>query len=285
MKQKRTVKSWMIQLFSMATIMLLFIFLGQKSLTVFADKSLENNQPIPIQTPTIMVPGTNGTVDRFDGLIKALKVKEQSEVLKVTVATDGTTSFSGKLSPSSEHPIIVIAFEDSSDDTLAIQGKWYQQALTAIQKKYIFKTYNYLGHSNGGLVITSYLENFILTEDPKLNKLITLGTPYNGTSYKKNDTVTNAGEVKQVSQLLKSYVQNRHEIPSTIAMLNIAGEIEDSATDGTVPVQSVFSGSMIYQENVSDYQELLIQGERTKHSELVENEEFIKQLQAFFWET
>ncbi|MGG5341508.1 alpha/beta hydrolase [Enterococcus sp. AZ192] len=285
MKQERTVKSWMIQLFSMATIMLLFIFLGQKSLTVFADKSLENNQPIPIQTPTIMVPGTNRTVDRFDGLIKALKVNEQSEVLKVTVATDGTTSFSGKLSPSSEHPIIVIAFEDSSDDTLAVQGKWYQQALTAIQKKYIFKTYNYFGHSNGGLVITSYLENFILTENPKLNKLITLGTPYNGTSDKENDTVTNAGEVKQVSQLLKSYVQNRHEIPSTIDMLNIAGEIEDSATDGTVPVQSVFSGSMIYQENVSDYQELLIQGERTKHSELVENEEFIKQLQAFFWET
>lgn len=284
MKQERTVKSWMIQLFSMAAIMLLFIFLGQKSLTVFADKSLENNPPIPIQTPTIMVPGTNGTVDRFDGLIKALKVNERSEVLKVTVATDGTTSFSGNLSPLSEHPIIVIAFEDSSDDTLAVQGKWYQQALTAIQKKYIFKTYNYLGHSNGGLVITSYLENFLLTEDPKLNKLITLGTPYNGTSDKVNDTVTNAGEVKQVSQLLKSYVQNRHEIPSTIAMLNIAGEIEDSATDGTVPVQSVFSGSMIYQENVSDYQELLIQGERTKHSELVENEEFIKQLQAFFWE-
>ncbi|MCA5011507.1 MULTISPECIES: alpha/beta hydrolase [unclassified Enterococcus] len=285
MKQERTVKSWMIQFFSMAAIMLLFIFLGQKSLTVFADKSLENNPPIPIQTPTIMVPGTNGTVDRFDGLIKALKVNEQSEVLKVTVATDGTTSFSGKLSPSSEHPIIVIAFEDSSDDTLAVQGKWYQQALTAIQKKYIFKTYNYLGHSNGGLVITSYLENFLLTEDPELNKLITLGTPYNGTSDKENDTVTNAGEVKQVSQLLKSYVQNRHEIPSTIDMLNIAGEIEDSATDGTVPVQSVFSGSMIYQENVSDYQELLIQGERTKHSELVENKEFIKQLQAFFWET
>lgn len=285
MKQERTVKSWMMQLFSMATITLLFIFLGQKSLTVFADKSLENNQPIPIQTPTIMVPGTNGTADRFDGLIKALKVNEQSEVLKVTVATDGTTSFTGKLSPSSEHPIIVIAFEDSSDDTLAIQGKWYQQALTAIQKKYILKTYNYLGHSNGGLVITSYLENFLLTEDPKLNKLITLGTPYNGTSDKENDTVTNTGEVKQVSQLLKSYLQNRHEIPSTIDMLNIAGEIEDSATDGTVPVQSVFSGSMIYQENVSGYQELLIQGERTKHSELVENEEFIKQLQAFFWET
>ncbi|GGC75836.1 alpha/beta hydrolase [Enterococcus wangshanyuanii] len=284
MKQERTVKSWMIQLFSMAALMLLFIFLGQKSLIVFADKSLENNQPTAIQTPTIMVPGTNGTVDRFDGLIKALKVNEQSEVLKVTVATDGTASFSGKLSPSSEHPIIVVAFDDSSDDTLAIQGKWYQQALEAIQKKYTFKTYNYLGHSNGGLVITSYLENFRLADDPELNKLITLGTPYNGTSSKENDAVTNFSEVKQVSQSLTSYVQKRHELPSTIKMLNIAGEIENDATDGTVPVQSVFSGRMIYQESITDYQELLIQGEKTKHSELVENTEVIQQLRSFFWE-
>ena len=82
MKQERTVKSWMIQLFSMAAIMLLFIFLGQKSLTVFADKSLENNPPIPIQTPTIMVPGT--------GWIVFMKVIKNGPIFNSSASKYGT---------------------------------------------------------------------------------------------------------------------------------------------------------------------------------------------------
>lgn len=262
-------------------VILMLFLLFQKSLTAFAEKFTSTSDPVAIQTPTIFVPGTNGTVNRFNGLIKALDSK--ADVLKVTVATDGTVSSKGKLTSTTEHPIIVIAFEDSSDETLPVQGKWYQLALHYIQEKYSFETYNYLGHSNGGLVITSYLEEFQQTGDPELVKLITLGTPYNDTSKKYNEAVTSFTQLKETSDLLKGYLTNLENIPDTIEMLNIAGEVDDTASDNTVPVQSVFSGRYIYQDQVAEYQEVLIEGENTSHSELVENQKVVQLLKDFFW--
>lgn len=262
-------------------VVLMLFLLFQKSLTAFAEKFTPTSGPVGIQIPTIFVPGTNGTVNRFNGLIKTLDPK--ADVLKVTVATDGTVSSKGKLTSSTEKPIIVIAFEDSSDKTLPVQGKWYQLALGYIQKKYSFETYNYLGHSNGGLVITSYLEEFQQTDDPKLAKLVTLGTPYNDTSKKYNEAVTSFTQLQETSDLLKGYLKNLDTIPDTIEMLNIAGEVDDTASDNTVPVQSVFSGRYIYQDQVAEYQEVLTQGEKTSHSELVENEEVVQLLKEFFW--
>lgn len=261
-------------------VLMLFLLL-QKGITAFAEKFTPTSEPVAIQIPTIFVPGTNGTVNRLNGLIKTLDLK--ADVLKVTVATDGTVSSKGKLTSSTKHPMIVIAFEDSSNKTLSVQGKWYQLALRYIQEKYSFETYNYLGHSNGGLVITSYLEEFQQSDDPKLAKLITLGTPYNDTLKKYNDAVTSFTQLKETSDLLKGYLTNLENIPDTIKMLNIAGEVNDTASDNTVPVQSVFSGRYIFQDQVAEYQEILIKGENTSHSELVENQRVAQLVKDFFW--
>ncbi|MGX7244943.1 alpha/beta hydrolase [Enterococcus quebecensis] len=281
MKNDKNIKRKLPKILLIGGVALMLFLLFQKSLTAFAEKFTPTSGPVEIQTPTIFVPGTNGTVNRFNGLIKALDPK--SDVLKVTVATDGSVSSKGKLKSTTEHPTIVIAFQDSSNETLSLQGKWYQLALSYIQRKYSFDTYNYLGHSNGGLVITSYLEEFQQVEDPKLNKLITLGTPYNDTSKKYNEAVTTFTQVKETSDLLQGYIENRGNIQSSIKMLNIAGEVEETASDNTVPVQSVFSGRYIYQDQLADYQEILIQGEETRHSELVENQEVIRLIRNFFW--
>ncbi|EOH97293.1 hypothetical protein UAY_02449 [Enterococcus moraviensis ATCC BAA-383] len=281
MKNEQNIKRKGPKILLIVGVVLVFFLLFQKSLTAFAEKFTPSSEPVTIQTPTILVPGTNGTVNRFNGLIKT--IDKTADVLKVTVATDGTVTSKGKLTSSTEHPMIVIAFEDSSDDTLPIQGKWYQSALRYIQEKYFFETYNYLGHSNGGLVITSYLEAFQQASDPKIAKLITVGTPYNDTSKKYNEAVTSFTHIKETSELLNGYLKGSENIPNTIKMLNIAGEVGDSASDNTVPVKSVFSGRYIYQENVAEYQEVLIQGIDTSHSELVENEEVINILTNFFW--
>jgi len=281
MNHTKNIKRRVPKILLIVGVALMLFLLFQKSLTAFAEKFTATSEPVEIQTPTIFVPGTNGTVNRFNGLIKALDSK--ADVLKVTVATDGTVSSKGKLTSTAEHPIIVIAFEDSSDETLPVQGKWYQLALHYIQEKYSFETYNYLGHSNGGLVITSYLEEFQQTGDPELAKLITLGTPYNDTSKKYNEAVTSFTQLKETSDLLEGYLTNLENIPDTIEMLNIAGEVDDTASDNTVPVQSVFSGRYIYQDQVAEYQEVLIEGENTSHSELVENQKAVQLLKDFFW--
>ncbi|MHC5226946.1 alpha/beta hydrolase [Enterococcus sp. LJL99] len=261
----------------------LFFFLVGNSILAFAEKLTLPKEAVEIQTPTIFVPGTNGTVNRFDSLIKQLKTEHQNNVLKITVNKDGSITKKGSLAIDDSQPIIVVGFKDSSDETLTVQGKWFQQALAEIQKYYLFDTYNYVGHSNGGLVITSYLEEFQKETDPTLAKLITIGTPFNGTSTTDNEAVTTFTKLKTTTDLLAGYLTLTENIPKTIQMLNIAGEVEDTASDNTVPVQSVFSGRYIYQEQIESYEEILVKGKETNHSALVENQQVIDEIKAFFW--
>lgn len=279
---KRTsIKKWNFIGIILLVVSLVTVLLFQKSLLAFAEKRVASKEPVQIETPTIMVPGTNGTVNRFDDLIDEVGT---TGVLKVTVQTDGTVTSTGKLTTTTTHPIIVIGFEDSSDETLDKQGEWYQLALHYIQQSYTFAAYNYFGHSNGGLVITSYLENYQAASDPELIKLITLGTPYNDTSDQYNETGTKLTEIKETSSLLQGYLTNIARIPSTIQMLNIAGEIDQTSSDGIVPVTSVLAGRLIYAQSLaSSYQEVLLTGDQTGHSDLVENKQMIQQMMNFFW--
>ncbi|MFK4566847.1 alpha/beta hydrolase [Enterococcus sp. UD-01] len=272
----KRMKVEILQILLTVAISIIGLFLFQKSLTVFAVKTNET-EPISIQQPTIFVPGTNGTAERFNGLFKQL-TDEQTDILKLTVQTDGTISVKGQLTSISEHPLIVVAFADSSDETLPLQGSWFQLALNYLQKYYLFDSYNYVGHSNGGLVITSYLENFRQSQDPALNKLVTIATPFNDTSQKYNTLKTTFTKVKKESLLLKENLQNKANIPSTIQVLAIAGE-----NDSTVPIMSAFSSRFIYQKQTAAYQELLIQGKETSHSELVENEQVIQAIRENLW--
>jgi uncharacterized alpha/beta hydrolase family protein len=272
----KRMKVEILQILLTIAISIIGLFLFQKSLLVFAAK-INEAELISIHQPTIFVPGTNGTTERFNGLFKQLS-DEQTEILKLTVQTDGTISVKGQLTGISEHPLIVVAFADSSDETLPRQGSWFQLALNYLQKYYLFDSYNYVGHSNGGLVITSYLENFRQNQDPVLNKLITIATPFNDTSQKYNTLETTFTEVKKASPLLKKSLQSKENIPSAIQVLAIAGE-----ADSTVPLMSAFSSRFIYQKQVAAYRELLIRGTETSHSKLVENKQVIQAIRENLW--
>lgn len=234
-----------------------------------------------ITEPVVMVPGTGATVDRFDGLIRSLKkTYSDIDVLKITVAEDGSLTVSGSISQDSQHPIIVIGFANSSDDTLSQQGGWYQKALAYATQRYHFQSYDYLGHSNGGLVITQYLENDQQATDPKLAKLITLGTPYNYTEWADNADSSQLTTVKSETAQLQDYLSKISQIPDDIQMVNIAGMKNGQNTDGTVPLTSVLTGQLIY-GNSDSYQEVTVDA---GHSDLVTNSEVQSQLIKTFWQ-
>ncbi|PGZ95329.1 alpha/beta hydrolase, partial [Bacillus sp. AFS051223] len=52
-------------------------------------------------------------------------------------------------------------------------------AMKKAHQLYSFNSYNALGHSNGGLVWTIYLEKMTQKATSQMRTLITLGTPYN----------------------------------------------------------------------------------------------------------
>ena len=80
-------------------------------------------------------------------------------------------------------PVIVIGFENNKDGYYNIkkQTKMMNQAFEALQNKYNFNNFKGLGHSNGGLIYTAFIENYLSDYDVKINSLMTIGTPYNFT--------------------------------------------------------------------------------------------------------
>ena len=50
-----------------------------------------------------------------------------------------------------------------------------------LQEKYNFNNFKGLGHSNGGLIYTAFIENYLGDYDVDLKTLMTIGTPYNFT--------------------------------------------------------------------------------------------------------
>lgn len=234
-----------------------------------------------ISQPVVMVPGTGATVDRFDKLITSLKkTYSDIDVLKITVNEDGSLNVTGGIDRQSQHPVIVIGFANSSDETLQQQGGWYQKALVYAQNRYHFDSYDYLGHSNGGLVITQYLENDQQVDDPHLDNLITLGTPYNYTEWADNADSDQLTTVKNETAQLQDYLAKATAIPTTIQMLNIAGSKDGQNTDGTVPLTSVLAGQLIY-GNSASYDEVTV---AAGHSDLVTNSEVQNQIIKTFWQ-
>lgn len=260
---------------------LISIILFQKLDPVHASRT---NSTLAIPAPVIMVPGTNGDVDRFDSLIDSLKQNQKNvDTIKITVNTDDSITATGKFTKKTQRPIIVIAFEDGSDPSLPKQSRWFQLALAYAEEQYTFNTYDYLGYSNGGLVITGYLENEQKNNDPSLNHLVTLGTPYNDTSWEYNTDSDTFTKPKAESDLLRYYLKNTQNIPKNITMYNIAGNVDKQNTDTTVPLTSVLAGRMIYGDS-EKYKEIIVD-EDAEHSSLIENPETLDLLQNYLFES
>ncbi|MDT2827329.1 alpha/beta hydrolase [Enterococcus viikkiensis] len=247
-----------------------------------ASKKIET--PLAIPAPVIMVPGTNGDVDRFDSLVNSLKETEKNvDEIKITVNKDDSITSSGQFTKKTKRPIIAIAFEDGSDPSLPKQAGWFQKALEYAEKHYTFNTYDYLGYSNGGLIITGYLENEQKSNDPALYHLITLGTPYNDTSWDYNENNSTFTKPKAKSDLLKYYLKNKQNIPKNITVYNIAGNVDNQNTDTTVPLTSVLAGRLIYGDS-EKYKEIIV-NEQSDHGSLIENPKTLKLIKEYLFES
>lgn len=243
----------------------------------------ENNQATMTlkNEALVMVPGTGATVDRFDKLIAQLQKKAAVEVLKITVQTDGQLTIKGELSQKDIRPIIVIGFADSSEETVPQQAIWFQKAMEYVQHYYGVEKYSFLGHSNGGLVLTEYLEYVHLTVDPQPTKLLFLGTPFNDVGWKYNEMATSLTKVKARSAILQRYLSKKQRLLKEINIISIAGNVTKGNSDGVVPVTSLLAGRLIYGESQS-YEEFVV-AENAKHSQLVIHPTVVNFVQDFLW--
>ena len=220
-------------------------------------------------SPIIMIPGSSATENRFDGLVTKLNQDRQGtkhSLLKVKVWNNGTITYSGSIDAKDNEPIIVIGFENNKDgySNIKKQAKMVNQAFEALQSKYNFNNFKGLGHSNGGLIYTAFIENYLGDYDVDLKTLMTIGTPYNFTE-------TN---IKNKSEMLADFIKNREAIPTTLHMYSVAGTITYDS-DELVPDASVSAGTYIYQNQAETYTEITVTGEDAQHSDLPTNDEVV----------
>lgn len=224
--------------------------------------------------PVIFIPGSSATQNRFDGLIDKLNDRrgKRHSLLKVTVHTNDRISYSGSIRPRDNEPFIVIGFENNKDgySNIKKQAKWFSIAFNALAKKYQFNNFKAIGHSNGGLVYTMYLENYFNRDDISIKKLITIGSPYNFSET----------SLSHKTQMLSDFIKQRKKIPKTLSVYSIIGT-QNFDNDGIVPARSAEAGKYIYQGQAQHYTEITVTGNDAQHSDLPQNQQIINLIEQY----
>lgn len=259
-------RNWWRWLLIVAFILAIFLPSGawmQKRITKY-----KSNYKTPLN-PTIMVPGSSASQNRFDALISQLRSETKSahSVLKVKVAENGQLSYTGSIRRGDNQPFIVVAFENNHDGYTNInkQAKWLNIAFKDLVKTYHFNHFSALGHSNGGLILSVFLEKYFSeTKSVNIDKLMTIATPYN----MESDSTT-----KQTA-ILKELIAGRSQLPKKLTVYSVAGT-ENYSSDGTVPANSVNQGKYVFQNQVAHYTQVTVTGTDTTHSDLPQNKQIV----------
>ncbi|WP_420825616.1 alpha/beta hydrolase [Weissella uvarum] len=225
-------------------------------------------------SPVICIPGSSATENRFDGMVA--KINERSEtkhsLIKVKVWNDGHISLRGKKLKNDNEPFIVVGFENNHDGygNIKKQANMFNDAFSMLQDKYRFNNYKGIGHSNGGLVYTAFLENDASNyPEVKMKRLLTIGTPYN----------FEESNIKHRTQMLSDFIKKRKYLSKDLDVYTLAGN-ETYTSDGIVPDASVRAGKYIFQNQTKSYTEVTLTGNDTQHSNLPQNNEVLQIIMA-----
>lgn len=247
-------------------VILIFVSLGWSHQNVNDLSKLRNSK----LSPVIMIPGSSATENRFDTLVKKLNKNNRNphSLIKIQVSTEGKLHFTGQLRKGDNEPIFVVGFANNHDgyDNIKKQAKWFNLAFKSITKQYNFNNFKAIGHSNGGLIYTAFLENYYsqYADQITIKQLMTIGSPYN----------FNEKSVQHKTQMLSDFIQNRSKIPKNLSVYFVAGT-ETYNSDGLVPLGSVMAGKYIYQGQVKHFTTISVSGSDAQHSDLPQNDQII----------
>lgn len=234
---------------------------------------LMENRQRSTMSPVIMIPGSSASVNRFDRLVAKINQMDHQNhsLLKVKVYNDGKITYTGQIRPRDREPFIVVGFENNHDgySNIKKQARMFNTAFNQLKSRYSFNNFKGIGHSNGGLIYTYFLEHYFNERQIRMTRLMTIGTPYNF-----------AEPTSRRTQMLTDFIKNRSKLPSSLVVYSVAGS-ENYVEDGLVPVSSVAAGKDIFQGVVSHYTQVTVTGKLAQHSELPQNKEVLELIQRY----
>lgn len=224
-------------------------------------------------SPVIMIPGSSATVNRFDSMVARINQMDHRNhsLLKVKVYNDGKITFTGQIRQGDHEPFIVVGFQNNHDgySNIKQQASMFNRAFKQIKRRYEFNNFKGIGHSNGGLIYTYFLEHYFNERQITLTRLMTIGSPYNFSEPTSRRT-----------QMLKDFIKYRKRLPKNIDMYSVAGS-ENYVEDGIVPLSSVLAGKYVYQGAVDHYTQITVTGRLAQHSSLPQNREVLDLIQRY----
>ena len=228
--------------------------------------------------PIIMIPGSSATENRFNRMVKKLNRNQHPHhsLVRIKVWNDGHMTYRGHLRKKDKQPIFVVGFQNNRDgyENIKQQAAMFNSALTVLREKYFFNSFKALGHSNGGLVFTAFLQQYLANHSElEMEKLLTIGSPYN----------LNKKNINHRVAMLDDFISNQENIPKKLQHLSIMG-IFFRDGDGIVHKSSVEAGSLIYKGKIASHREVVIVGKDAHHSSLPQNEQVVDLIREFLLE-
>ncbi|MCY7019177.1 alpha/beta hydrolase [Streptococcus sanguinis] len=227
--------------------------------------------------PIIMIPGSSATENRFNRMVKKLNRNQhpRHSLVRIKVWNDGHMTYRGHLKRKDRNPIFVVGFQNNRDgyENIKQQAAMFDAALTVLLDKYSFNSFKALGHSNGGLIYTVFLQQYLANHSGvEMEKLLTIGSPYNLNKKNLNHRVP----------MLDDFVSNKGKLPKKLQHLSILG-IFFRDGDGIVHKSSVEAGSLIYKGKIASHREVVIVGKDAHHSSLPQNEQVVDLIREFLF--
>ena len=224
-------------------------------------------------SPIIMIPGSSATVNRFDSMVTKINNMDHKRhsLLKVKVYNDGKITYTGRVRRNDNEPFFVVGFQNNHDgySNIKKQAQMFNKAFNQLKNRYDFNNFKGIGHSNGGLIYTYFLEHYFDEDQITIKRLMTIGSPYNFSEPTSRRT-----------EMLQDFIKYRKNLPSNIDMYSVAGS-ENYVEDGIVPLSSVLAGKYVYQGAVKHYTQITVTGKLAQHSSLPQNTEVLDLIQRY----
>lgn len=252
-------------------IIILFLSILIILLGLFTPYPKPYNSPKKRLSPVILVPGSNASINRFDKTIESINdhTNHKHSLLKIKVTKNNKLKIKGELNPRDQEPFIVIGFQNNKDGYKNIkeQAQQFNIAFHYAYQKYHFNSFKAMGHSNGGLILTRWLETSYHTNYnnyPKIKQLLTIGTPFN---FEENS-------INHETVMLHDMIKERKNLPSFLHVMSVGGT-SSYESDGIVREGSYQCAKYIFQKQVKKFTMITITGDDSGHSDLPTNKQVI----------
>lgn len=230
--------------------------------------------------PAVFIHGYKGTENSFDNMLERFEYTYEwgKKGLVYYVSSEGKINDYLILNKQEEQPLFVQIIFENNRANFTETTEWLALALRHLKENYGADTVNLVGHSMGGIVSVKYSMEYASIDYPAVNKLITIGSPFDGiydeTYFERNQDPA-AFDLIPGSPALHELREN--SFPSHIAVLSIGSTGDIVAEPESVhAIREIVPGEQLEEEMIED--------RRLGHSALHESVTVDHLIHSFLWQ-